>query len=468
MSTSAREAALPFQHDFSAAELSARRRKLLAELREGLVVLAAAPEIPGFDPVRQDNDFYYLTGVETPHAYLTLDASTGRGVLYLPPRAEKHEKTDGPTLSDEDGEFILARTDIDEVRPVSRLVADLSNREGVLWLARAPAENVRQCQDTLRHYHRRILGDPLDGRLSRETHLLARLAQLSPRASFQDFSPIIHRHRLVKSPAELALMRHAGRLTALACLEAIKASRAGVFEYQLGAVADYVFLAAGARCAGYRPIIATGANIWMMHYWRNDTALRDGELVLFDYAPDYRYYTSDIGRMWPVNGVYSAQQRELYGFVLEHHRVLLSLIRPHVTKAQILEEAAAQLRPVVEARVWSKPIYREAALRLLASPRPLSHGVGMPVHESACWYDRPLEPGLVFALDPELVVPEEQIYIRVEDTVAVTTDGCENLTADCPREMDEVEALLRETRAGSGGLLQQLPPITPTSPRDSD
>jgi Xaa-Pro aminopeptidase len=91
----------------------------------------------------------------------------------------------------------------------------------------------------------------------------------------------------------------------------------------------------------------------------------------------------------------------------------------------------------------------------------------MPVHESACWYDRPLEPGLVFALDPELVVPEEQIYIRVEDTVAVTADGCENLTADCPREMDEVEALLRETRGGSGGLLQQLPPITPTSPRDS-
>ena len=464
MSSASRSATLPFQTDFSAAELAARRQNLLAELGWGLVVLAGAPEIAGFDPVRQDNDFYYLTGVEVPHAYLTLDAATGRGVLYLQPRDEKHEQTDGPSLSADDGDFVLARTGIDEVRPVSRLLADLAGLAGTIWLSRAPAENVRQCQDTLRHYHKRVLADPLDGRLSRESHLLARLAQLSPRAEFRDLSPVLHRHRLVKSPAELALMRHAGRLTAQATLEAMKAARAGSFEYQLGAVADYVFLAAGARCAGYRPIIATGANIWMMHYWRNDTALRDGELVLFDYAPDYRYYTSDIGRMWPVNGVYSPLQRELYGFVLEHHAVLLSLIRPGVTKNQILAEAADRLRPSVESRAWSKPIYREAALRLLASPRPLSHGVGMPVHESASWFDRPLEPGLVFALDPELVVPEEQLYIRVEDTVAVTADGCENLTAGCPREMHEIEALIRAARAGSGGLLQHLPPIAPLPP----
>jgi Xaa-Pro aminopeptidase len=454
---------LPFQTDFSASELVRRRRQLLAELGDGLVVLASAPEVPGYDPIRQDNDFYYLTGVEVAHAYLTLDVRTGRGVLYLPPLDPKHEKTDGPCLSDEDGDFVSARTGIDEVRPLSRMLADLTDLTGTLWLAHAPAENMRQCQDTLRHWQRRILADPLDARPSREAHLRARLAALSPRAEFRDLSPALHCNRLIKSSAELKLMRHAGKLTALACLEAMKTSRAGVSEYQLGAVADYVFLAGGSRGSGYRPIIATGANIWMMHYWRNDTALRDGELVLFDYAPDFRYYTSDIGRMWPVNGTYSPVQRELYGFVLAHHRVLLSLIRPHVTKTQVLAEAAEKLRPVVEARAWSKPIYREAALRLLASPRPLSHGVGMPVHESAGWYDRPMMPGLVFALDPELVVPEEELYIRVEDTVAVTQTGCENLTADCPREIDEIEALLRRARAGSGGLLQHLPPLTPCS-----
>ena len=459
MSNSPRASTLPFQTDFSASELTLRRRQFLAELEGGLAVLASAPEVPGYDPIRQDNDFYYLTGIEGSHAYLTLDVQSGRGVLYLPPHDPKHEKSDGPTLCHEDGDAVRVRTGIDEVRPLSRLVADLTGLVGTLWLAHAPAENIRQCQDTLRHWQRRIAADPLDARPSREAHLRDRITALSPGVLVRDFSPALHRQRLQKSPAELTLMRHAATLTALACIEAMKASRPGVFEYQLGAVADYVFLAAGARSAGYRPIIATGANIWMMHYWRNNTALRAGDLVLFDYAPDFRYYTSDIGRMWPVNGTYSPLQRELYGFVLEHHNLLLSLIRPHVTKAQVLAEAAEKLRPVVQARSWSKPVYRTAALRLLESPRPLSHGVGMPVHESAAWYDRPMSPGLVFALDPELVVPEEELYIRVEDTVVVTEDGCENLTAGCPREIDEVEALLRASVADCSGLIQHLPPI---------
>ncbi|HUO09705.1 MAG TPA: aminopeptidase P N-terminal domain-containing protein [Phycisphaerae bacterium] len=449
-----RDDTLFFQKDFAAAELKERRRRVMAAVGSGIAVLVSGTEIPGFDPVRQDNDFYYLTGVEVPHAYMTMDAGTNRSILYLPPRDEKHEKSDGPTLSDEDGEFVLSRTGIDEVRPISRLVADLSGVDGELWIPRAPAEGIRQCQDTLRHYHKAILADPLDGRLSRETHLMARLAQISPRASFRNLSPIIHRLRLIKSAAEAQVMRISGNLTAKATIEAIKTTRPGIYEFQLGAVADYIFLVNGSRSGGYRPIIATAGNIWMMHYWRNNTQLRAGDLVLFDYAPDYNYYTSDIGRMWPVNGKYSPLQRELYGFVLKHHAALLDAIKPGRTKDEVLADAAAQLRPVVEATRWSKPIYKAAALNLLQSKRPLSHGVGMPVHESDEWASRPIEPGLVFAVDPELVVPEEQLYIRVEDTVLVTSTGVENLTAACPREMDAVEELMTQ-----GGMLQNHPPV---------
>jgi Xaa-Pro aminopeptidase len=182
--------------------------------------------------------------------------------------------------------------------------------------------------------------------------------------------------------------------------------------------------------------------------------LADGDLVLFDYAPDYNYYTSDIGRMWPVNGKYAPLQRELCGFVLEHHRVLLSLVRAGRTKDEILTEAAERVRPRVESIEWSKPIYRAAAHRLLESKRPLSHGVGMSVHEAAAWASSPIEPGLVFAVDPELVVPEERLYIRVEDTVVVTDSGIEILTDGCPREMDDVERLMSE----SGGMLRNHPP----------
>ena len=452
--TSSREGAIFFQKDFTAAELTARRDAVMREMGGGLAVVAAATEVPGFDFVRQSNDFYYLAGVEVPHAYLTMDAASRRCVLYLPPRNEKHEQTDGPTLSAEDAAFVLHRTGIDEVRPIARLVADLTDVRGEIWIMRAAAEGTRQCQDTLRHYQKSIEADPLDGRPSRETHLMSRLAQLSPQAEFRDASPIVQRLRLTKSQAEIEVMRRSARLTALACAEAMRATRPGVFEFQLGAIADYVYQVNGAQGAGYRPIIATGANIFMMHYWRNSAPLVDGDLVLFDYAPDYNYYTSDIGRMWPVNGKYSPLQRELYGFVLEHHRVLLSLIQPGRTKDDILAEAAERLRPRVESRQWSKPIYKAAAHKLLESKRPLSHGVGMAVHEAGNWASQPIEPGLVFAVDPELVVPEEQLYIRVEDTVVVTDSGVEILTDGCPREMDEVERLMTE----SGGMLQNHPP----------
>jgi Xaa-Pro aminopeptidase len=384
-----------------------------------------------------------------------MDAASGRSVLYLPPCDETHEGSDGPSLSSDDAHIVLRRTGIDEVRPASRLAGDLSGVQRQLWVMRAPAEGYRQCQDTLRRYHASILADPLDGRPSRETHLMSRLAQLSPRAEFRDLSPVVHRMRLVKSPLEAEVMRRSSRLAALACIEAMFATRPGVYEFQLAAAADFVFQAHGARGAGYRPIIASGANIWMMHYWRNNAHLKDGDLVIFDYAPDYNNYTSDIGRMWPVSGTYSPSQRELYGFVLEHHRVLLGLIRPGYMKDEVLAEAAERMRPVAESTRWSKPFYKVAARRLLESKRPLSHGVGMSVHEAADWSSRPIEQGLVFAVDPELVVPEERLYIRVEDTVLVTADGIENLTASCPREMDAVERLMRE----SPGTLERVRPV---------
>lgn len=450
-----RSAQLHFQKDFTADEFSSRRAKLCANLRSGLVVLQGAPEVPGFDPFRQENDFYYLAGIEVPHAYLTIDVATRKSTLYLPPRNEKHESSDGPSLCSDDGEFVRARTGIREVRPLAALATDLSNQREV-WLSRAPAEGHRQCQDTLRHHHRALQADPLDGRLSRESHLLARLSQLSPGADFRDLSPILQCQRLLKSPAELNVIRSASTLAARACRHAMAATRPGLREYHLAALANYVYESNGAQGAGYRPIVAAGKNIWMMHYWRNNAELKSGDLLILDYAPDYNNYTSDIGRMWPVSGTFSELQRELYGFVIACHRTLLSLIRPGRTKDEILAEAAGQLRPIVEQTAWTKPAYRAAALNLLASKRPLSHGVGMAVHESADWSTEPILPGLVFAVDPELFIPEEQIYIRVEDTVVVTEAGIEILTDDCPREIDDIEQLMR---SGEPSLLASFPPF---------
>jgi len=156
--------------------------------------------------------------------------------------------------------------------------------------------------------------------------------------------------------------------------------------------------------------------------------------------------------MWPVNRVYSPVQRELYGFMVEYHKVLLGLIRPGVTDTQIQKEAAAQMAKVIENTRFSRDIYEAAAWRTLEFPYHMSHCVGMAVHDVGHYRGKALKPGMVFALDPQMLIPEERLYIRVEDTVAVTEDGVENLTADAPLELEHVEALMKEL-----GLLDRFP-----------
>ena len=173
-----------------------------------------------------------------------------------------------------------------------------------------------------------------------------------------------------------------------------------------------------------------------------------------DYAPDYKNYTSDIGRMWPVNGRYSSWQKELYGFIVEYHKTLLKLIRPGVIASQIMDEAAEEMKQIVEETTFSKPCYEKAARQALEFRGHLSHSVGMAVHDGGNYHLNPLVPGTVFAVDPMMWIPEEQLYIRVEDTVVVTENGIENLTELAPLELDDVQKLMKED-----GILQKLPPL---------
>jgi hypothetical protein len=172
-------------------------------------------------------------------------------------------------------------------------------------------------------------------------------------------------------------MRRAGKLTARAVCEAMRSTEAGLLEDQLAAVADYVFRINGATSGGYRPIVASGDNIWNMHYYRNNCRLVPGQLVIMDYAPDCACYTSDIGRMWPVSGSYEPWQRELYGFVTDYHQTLLDLIAPGKTCAEICRLAADRLLPAVDRARWTKPAFAEAARTLLLSDKQFTHTVGM-------------------------------------------------------------------------------------------
>lgn len=396
--------------------------------------LAGAGGPYGLERFRQDNDCYYLTGIAEPHAYLLISGADRTARLYLRGRAPGLDQG-GDCLTSEDARLVARLTGADSVHAIEDLARHLEAASTLYVPAPRGAAAARE---------RRVAFDPWDDMLTRQEHIMEGVRTRFPGLDLRDLTPVLDRLRIVKSPREVALMREAGRLSALAVTEAMRATRPGRNERHLEAIALAVFTGGGARGAGYPSIIASGSNIRHNHYSHNCCELKAGDLVLMDAAPDYRRYTSDIGRMWPVSGRYSQWQRELYGFVVEYHRALLALVRPGATADGILAEAAAEMKAVVERAAFTKRAYREAARRMLERKWLLSHPVGLAVHDPGSYREGPLEPGMVFSVDPEMFVPEERLYIRVEDTVAVTEEGVSVLTADAPLGLDEVEEAMPE------------------------
>jgi Xaa-Pro aminopeptidase len=451
-----------YQSDFPPDEYKTRWEKVFDKIgNDAAAIVQGAPQTNGFIVPRQTNEFYYLCGVETPHSYLLLDGRRRKITLYLPPRNMRLESAEGKVLSAADADLAKKLTGVDEVLSTDTMRGDwLTSLPGgvphVIYTLFSPAEGAAQSRYELLSANASLASDYWDGRLPREGHFVELLRTRYPRTTILDFTPILDELRSVKSPREIALIRRASQLAGWGIMEAMRSTRPGLYEYQLDAAVRYVFLVNGARLEGYRSITASGTpHIWNMHYYRNMGELRDGELVLMDYAPDYHYYVSDVARMWPVNGTFSKWQRELLGFVLEYRNAILKRIRPGVTPAQIMEEAKAAMEKVFAATTFSKPVYERAARKLVSTGGGVfSHPVGMTVHDDGSYEEGPLRAGQVFAVDPQLRVPEENLYIRYEDTIVVTEAGSENFTDFLPSELDEIEKVVKE-----GGVLQKCPPL---------
>ncbi len=442
-----------FQSDFSSDVFATRRKRVLESIGdEAVALIQGGPKEPAHDVFRQTNDFYYLCGVEVPHSYLLIDGRSGESSLFLPHQSPERRENEGEDLAPDNAETACQLTGVDHIYGIDGLGRTVQRAATVFTPLRS-GEGAGMSWDTLQRSHQDAVADPWDGQSERMRAFVNLLCERVPGVQIQDLAPVIDKLRLIKDEAENILLRKAGKLTAVAIIEAMRSTRPGVMEYQLDAVMRYTYLAGGARDAGYRAIIAGGVNTWYGHYNANDQELLEGDILLADCAPDYRYYTSDIGRMWPVNGVYSDIQRELYGFIVEYHKELLKVIRPGVMTNQILSEAADKMTIVIENTNFTKPIYEASARSALARCH-LTHPVGMAVHDVGSYRERPLEPGLVITLDPMMWVPEEKRYIRVEDTLLITEDGFQNLTEDAPLELDDVEALMEQD-----GMLQSYPAI---------
>jgi len=449
-----------YQTDFSVENIKERRTKILDAIGDnGIALIQGASGHDGFSIFRQSNTFYYLTGLETDHAYLLLNGKRNQTTLYLPHRDKGREQGQGKILSAEDELLVKELTGVDRVKGYEFLSADLlrtgliKSAPPLLYTPLSPAETGNDSRDELLFGQARTAADPWDGSATKEALFVQKINSQFPQFEIRDLSPILDEMRLIKSNEEIALIRKATQIAGLGIMEAMRSTKPGIFEYQLDAAAKYVFHVNGSRGDGYASIIGGGTNAYMGHYFHKTDVLNDGDLVLMDYAPDYRYYTSDVTRIWPVNGTFDNSQKELYKYIVAYRDALFKYIKPGVTASEVLDLAAADMTQYLKGKTFAKPHYLSAVQEGVKFRGHFQHPVGMAVHDVGSVHRVPLRVGMVFTIDPMIWIPEERLYIRIEDMALVTDNGVENLSAFVPSSIEAIEKTIKEK-----GLTEFHPP----------
>ncbi|MEP0203849.1 MAG: Xaa-Pro aminopeptidase [Halioglobus sp.] len=427
----------------------ARRRKNMMGLMEPnsiAIIPSAREQVRSRDtafPFRQDSDFYYLTGFEEPDAVLVLVPGRRHGqfVMFCRERDPTMELWDGYRAGPEgacekyqaDDAFPVG--DIDDILP-----GLLEGRERVYYSMGRVAD-----------FDRRIMGWVNSIRAQVRTGAV-------PPGEFTDLDHMLHELRLIKSAAELRLMRQAGAITVRAHQRAMQFCRPGVYEYQLEAQLQHEFAMAGARHPAYSSIVGGGSNACVLHYVENRDKLKDGDLVLIDAGCEYQYYAADVTRTFPVNGKFSKEQRAIYDIVLKSQLAAIDAVRPgnhwnesHDATVKVITEGLVKLG-LLKGRV-STLIKNEAYKEFYM--HKAGHWLGLDVHDVGDYRVddewRALEPGMVLTIEPGIyIAPDNKkvpakwrgIGVRIEDDVAVTADGYEVLTAELPKTADDIEATM--------------------------
>jgi Xaa-Pro aminopeptidase len=454
-----------FTDAFPKEEFAARRARVMERIGDGVAVVQGATETSSYEKFRQSNQFFYLTGVEVPRAILLIDGRTKISMLYISPKNADAERSEGPVLVP--GDKAVQLTGIERVLPrdeFSDAAKALSGRI-VYTTYRGETRGAGTPDREAAHAAARK-ADPWDRQPSREEWFMTRLregalrasvgrgAQI-PRLEFKNLDPILDEMRMMKSPREIALIRESTRIAVEAVMEAMRSAEPGMYEYELEAIGDYIFKKHNAQGIAYFALVAAGTNAFWPHYHAAQTRTKAGDLVLFDYAPDYKYYSSDVTRMFPISGSFTPDQRELYTIYVKLYQAMMTSIRPGRVSV-ILQEIARKMDSVVAGYKFTNAKNREAAVRFVESFQAraqyapigrgasLGHMVGMEVHDVTLPYDE-LKPGMIFTIEPAMTIPDDRMYVRLEDVILVTPGGYENLSASAPVEAADVESLMAET-----------------------
>ena len=452
---------------FTADEFKSRRMKLAKELESNAIaIFQGAPSETGYVKFRQYNEFYYLTGIETPHAYMIIKGDSGETTLYLPHKNERRERSEGPLLSAEDVETVKAMTGVEHVFATTMMGEHLwrmrMRTKPIVYLYQSPPERHAESRDLLLRHEGDIQNDPWDQTQPRYKDFNHNMSGHMAGSEIRDLTKILDQLRLIKSNAEIEVIKKATVLSCLALMEAMRSTKPGIYEYELDGMAKYIYHINGSQGDAYYSLIANGSNAYMPHYHEKKDKLRDGDLMLMDYSPDFQYYMSDITRMIPVNGKFSEEQSQLYGFYVACYRAILDKIRPFIEPVKVRKEAADKMKQILSIAKFNQTHHRKAAENFVESYArsskrqyaSLGHGVGMATHDVGD-HSKMLLPGMVFTIEPALRVPEENIYIRLEDLIIITETGAEVVSDFVPMDMRGIEKLMREK-----GMLDRYKSLT--------
>jgi Xaa-Pro aminopeptidase len=405
--------------------LAARRAALFDRIGTGIAVVRSGNlrsierDYPQDSDYREDNDFFYLTGLEAPGGWLVLIGrknAPDSAILYLPQREPGSERWNGPTLGP--GPEASRLSGVVDVRPSSEAESQIERtvlgqrsaaRKGALYLKRG----ARQADSPFAR--RLVFGGGAGGGPVPIRDLEAELAAL----------------RQIKDEDEIQRLRRAIAITGDAIREAMREARPGMYEYELEGRVEYGFRRRGAERLGFPSIVGSGPNGTTLHYDENRRQTRPGELVVMDVGAEHGYYSADVTRTIPISGRFDGRQRELYELVLGAQQAAMDSVRPGTDLATLNRVARDYMR-----RHSGKLCGESGCERYFI--HGLSHWLGMDVHDVGA-YSRRLEPGMVFTIEPGIYIPAESLGIRIEDDVLVTPEGAEMLSSGVPRTVEEVE-----------------------------
>lgn len=404
--------------------------ELTQQAKTGYILLFARNDIPEATHYREDNDFYYFTGLQEPGAVLGIDNSNGRTILFEPQQAGRTAQVYGQNLlslpADE-----AKKLGFERVLPISQLDQILSfvlsTRPGTdLWVRLNFPDKADGARLEIGRDHAWKFEHPYHEPLPEDLAPAKLLAERYPMARLRDVTTFIDAMRNIKRPKEIEVLRRNGKISAEGDLEAIAHARPGMHQYEIEARAYFYFYSHGAQGMAYPAIVGSGENVNTWHYFSNREPIQPHELVVFDFGASLDHLTMDITRTFNISGKFTPEQAKWYAVDLESQKAVIALLKPGHT----YEEASAA----------GKAVFEKAGVGNQWQGFP-GHFVGLATHD-VLLPNGPIKAGQVVTVEPIVEFADKHLHFRVEDTILLTNGEPEILSAGVPKELAEVEKLV--------------------------